>query len=270
VGRRTKDSGFDGMFVIDKPAGMTSTDVVNRVRRITGQRRCGHSGTLDPGATGVLLVALGHCTKLIQYLSAHTKSYTAELVLGASTTTLDDEGDVVERFDMSGVTLEAVRSAARGFTGPLMQVPPMVSAVQIAGKRLHEYAREGIEVERAARPVEVSRYDVEQTDDPNVFRISVDCSTGTYVRVLAADVGVALGGGAHLRRLRRTAIGPFGVDQAVPLDDAIATRAPLDARQMLAHLPSVDIDDSTAALVMVGAVLDRGVFGTIPSDALLW
>ena len=118
---------------------MTSTDVVNRVRRITSQRRCGHSGTLDPGATGVLLVALGQCTKLIQYLSAHTKSYTAELVLGATTSTLDDEGEVLATFDMSGVTPQQVSSAALTLVGDIMQIPPMVSAVQINGKRLHEY-----------------------------------------------------------------------------------------------------------------------------------
>lgn len=270
MGRRTKDSGLDGLYVIDKPAGMTSTDVVNRVRRLTSQRRCGHSGTLDPGATGVLLVALGQCTKLIQYLSAHTKSYTAELVLGATTSTLDDEGDVLATFDMSAVTPQQVSAAALTLVGDIMQIPPMVSAVQINGKRLHQYAREGIEVERSARPVHVSRYDVEPTGDPLVFQITVDCSTGTYVRVLAADVGELLGGGAHLRKLRRTSIGPFDQAMAVALDDDLADRQPLDARAMVAHLPSAEVPAELAAQVSVGAVVDRSLFAEVPSDAALW
>jgi tRNA pseudouridine55 synthase len=270
MGRRTKDSGFDGMFVIDKPAGMTSTDVVNRLKRIVSQKRCGHSGTLDPGATGVLLVAFGQCTKLLQYLSAHRKSYEAELVLGANTTTLDDEGEVTATFDMSGVTLEQVQAAASKLVGDILQIPPMVSAVQIDGKRLHEYAREGIEIERAARPVSVYRYDVEPTADPLVFKIIVDCSTGTYVRVLAEDVGTALGGGAHLRKLRRTAIGPFLASAGHPLDDQLAQETPLDAHEMLAHLPEAIIDEATMARVLVGAVLPRATFPTIGAEAEVW
>jgi tRNA pseudouridine55 synthase len=270
MGRKTKDAGIDGLLVIDKPSGMTSTDVVNRVRRITGQRRSGHSGTLDPGATGVLLIALGQCTKLLQFLSAHTKSYEAELVLGTTTSTLDDEGDVLATFDMTGVSLEQVRAAAAALVGDILQIPPMVSAVQIDGKRLHEYAREGIEVERKARPVSVYRYDVTPTDNPLVFDITVDCSTGTYVRVLAADVGEALGGGAHLRKLRRTAIGPFLADEGLPLSDDLATVTPLTAAQMLSHLPAAQVDAATAKQVMLGSVLPRATFATVPSDATFW
>ena len=270
MGRRTKDSGLDGLYVIDKPAGMTSTDVVNRVRRITGQRRCGHSGTLDPGATGVLLVALGQCTKLLQYLNVHTKSYSAQLVLGSTTNTLDDEGVVLQTFDMSFVTSEQVVSAAQRLVGDIMQIPPMVSAIQVNGKRLHEYAREGIEVERVARPVHVDRYDVTATDNPLVFEIKVDCSTGTYVRVLAADVGAALGGGAHLRRLRRTAIGPFSEGDAVPLTDDLSRHEPLDARGMLSHLPAIVVGSNVAAAVLVGGVLDRTTFAGIPEGAERW
>jgi tRNA pseudouridine55 synthase len=270
MGRKTKDSGLDGLLIIDKPAGMTSTDVVSRVRRITGQRRCGHSGTLDPGATGVLLVALGQCTKLLQYLSTHTKSYTAELVLGSTTTTLDNEGDVIATFDMSGVTLAQVKEAAAALTGDIMQIPPMVSAIQINGKRLHEYAREGIEVERSARPVYVSRYDVAPTNDPLVFRIDVACSTGTYVRVLAADVGEALGGGAHLRFLRRTSIGPFDEANAVALDESLADVEPMTGPEMLAHLPVGQVDADVQAKVLLGSVFDRAMFSDIPADAPLW
>jgi tRNA pseudouridine55 synthase len=270
MGRKTKDSGLDGLLIVDKPAGMTSTDVVSRVRRLTGQKRCGHSGTLDPGATGVLLVALGQCTKLLQYLSAHTKSYTAELVLGSTTTTLDNEGEVTATFDMRGVTLQQVQAAAEAFVGDIMQTPPMVSAIQVNGKRLHEYAREGVEVERSARPVHVSRYLVEATDDPMVFRIDVEVSTGTYVRVLAADVGEALGGGAHLRFLRRTSIGPFHESAAVPLDDALADVVPMSAPEMLSHLPVAQVDTEVQAKVLLGSVFDRALFGGIPVDAPLW
>jgi tRNA pseudouridine55 synthase len=270
MGRRTKDSGLDGMFVIDKPPGMTSTDVVSKVRRLTGQRRCGHSGTLDPGATGVLLVALGSCTRLLQYLHIHTKSYTAEMVLGVTTSTLDDEGEITARFDMGSPALAEVQRSAAQFVGDTMQVPPMVSAVQIDGKRLHEYAREGIEVERPARPITVSRYDVAATSDTNVFRVWVDCSTGTYVRVLVADVGTQLGGGAHLRQLRRTAIGPFTESVAVPLDESLSERTPLNASQMLAHLPTVDVSPDVAAKVALGSVLERNVFGEVAVTNALW
>jgi tRNA pseudouridine55 synthase len=268
VGRRTKDSGFDGLFVIDKPAGITSTDVVSRVRRLTGQRRCGHSGTLDPGATGVLLVALGNCTRLLQYLHTHTKSYTCEMVLGVATHTLDDEGQVTATADMSGVSAQEVQSAAAALVGDSMQVPPMVSAVQVDGKRLHEYAREGIEIERAARPIHVTRYDVTPTEDPLVYRVSVDCSTGTYVRVLVADVGQALGGHAHLRKLRRTAIGPFTELVAVPLDDELPSRTPLTPQQMLGHLPQASVSPEVMQKVALGSVLDRTVFGDASSHQL--
>ncbi len=269
MGRKTKDAGIDGLLVIDKPAGMTSTDVVNKVRRITGQRRSGHSGTLDPGATGVLLIALGQCTKLLQFLSEHTKSYECELVLGSTTTTLDDEGDVTATFEMS-VTLEQVRLAASSLVGDIMQIPPMVSAVQIDGKRLHEYAREGIEVERKARPVSVYKYSVEPTDNPLVFQITVDCSTGTYVRVLAADVGQLLGGGGHLRKLRRTAIGPFSAAEALPLSDDLADARLLTAAEMLAHLPVAQVDDATAKQILLGSVLPLSDFPAIPPGVAAW
>jgi len=189
-----------GLVVVDKERGWTSHDVVARCRRLFGQRRVGHAGTLDPGATGVLLVALGRVTRLTRFLGALPKSYAAEIVLGAATTTLDDEGEVVGRFDMSGVTLDQARHAARELTGEIMQTPPMVSARKVAGERLYRLARKGIEVDRDARSVHVSRFDVDATDTAGVLRIGVDCSSGTYVRTLAADLGTALGGGAHLRR----------------------------------------------------------------------
>ncbi|GAC1304944.1 MAG: tRNA pseudouridine(55) synthase TruB [Acidimicrobiales bacterium] len=249
------------MVVVDKPAGWTSHDVVARCRRIYGQRRVGHSGTLDPGATGVLLVGLGRATRLLRFLTELPKTYTGQIVLGTSTSTLDDEGEVLETWDMSGVTLDAVRAAAHDLTGPIMQVPPMVSAVRIGGRRLHELAREGIEVARDPRPVIVHRFDVEATEDPTVLEITVTCSSGTFVRVLAADLGAALGGGAHLRRLRRTLIGSFGVDAAHELDALEASPGPavLSPADALVDYGRIDVDADIAAQVVHGRPLGSDV-----------
>lgn len=253
----------DGLVVVDKPAGWTSHDVVARCRRIFGQRRIGHSGTLDPGATGVLLVGLGRVTRLLRFLTDLPKEYTAELVLGTATTTLDDEGEVTGSWDMTGVSADAVRSAAAGLTGVIAQVPPMVSAVRVGGRRLHELAREGVEVERVPRQVTVHRFDVEPTPDPTVWTMSVRCSSGTYVRVLAADVGARLGGGGHLRRLRRTAIGSLDVAFAHPLevietDPAKVLLPPADA---LRDYPAVEVGPEVAELVGHGRPLPDASLG---------
>jgi len=243
--------------VVDKPSGWTSHDVVGRCRRIYGQRRVGHSGTLDPGATGILIVGLGRATRLLRFLTDLPKQYVGEVVMGVSTSTLDDEGQETGRWEMSEVTDREVRSAAAGLTGRVLQVPPMVSAVRVGGRRLHELARQGIEVEREPRPVTVHRFDVDPTGEPGVWRAEVTCSSGTYVRVLAADLGVALGGGAHLRRLRRTAIGSFGLDAASPLD-AIEQDPPaavLSPAAALVDYPSVRAASDVAELVRHGRPL---------------
>ena len=266
MGRRTKDSGRDGVMVIDKPAGITSHDVVARCRRVFGQARAGHSGTLDPDATGVMLVGFGQGTKLLPYLTALGKTYTAEVVLGTETSTLDDSGDVVATYDMAGITLEQVRQAASRLVGPILQLPPMVSAVRVAGKRLHQYEREGIAVERTPRPVTVYRYDVVDEVSPGVFSVEVHCSSGTYVRTLAADVGTALGGGAHLRTLRRTAVGPFTHADAAPLDDDLAERPMLSLREALRGRAMAVVDADTVALIRNGRVLADEVFGDAVSD----
>ncbi len=159
-----------GLVVIDKEAGWTSHDVVARCRRLFGQRRVGHAGTLDPDATGVLLVGLGRATRLMRFLTALPKTYVAEIVLGTATSTLDASGEVVGEWDMSDVTLEQVRAAAADLTGAIEQIPPMVSAVKIGGRRLHELARQGIEVERPPRAVHVYRFDVER--DPGAPGVS--------------------------------------------------------------------------------------------------
>ena len=237
--------------------------MVGRCRRIFGQRRVGHGGTLDPDATGVLLVGLGRATRLLRYLSALPKSYRAEVVLGTATTTLDDSGEVVATYDMAGVGLDDVRRAAAGFVGDIDQVPPMVSAVSVGGRRLHELARAGIAGERAPRRGTVTRCEVGPGREPGTFAIEVDCSSGTYVRTLAADVGTALGGGAHLRRLRRTAVGSFTVDGAVALDD-LGPGDVLPPAAAVAHLAGVTVDAEVADAVGFGKVLDGGWPGEGP------
>ncbi|MGI8758369.1 MAG: tRNA pseudouridine(55) synthase TruB [Acidimicrobiales bacterium] len=257
-----RPGGPDGVGIVDKAAGFTSHDVVARARRLLGTRRVGHAGTLDPDATGVLVLGVGRATRLLRYVTALPKSYQGEVVLGVATTTLDASGEVVATYDMAGVTLEAAREAAAGLVGDVEQVPPMVSAVRVGGRRLHELARQGIEVERAARPVTVHRFEVlapvPTAPTPHgprapVLRVEVDCSSGTYVRCLAADLGRALGGGAHLRNLRRTAVGSFTISRARPLDD-LQLLPPADA---VAHLASVPVDGEVAALVANGTRLAR-------------
>jgi tRNA pseudouridine55 synthase len=258
---------IDGLAVVDKPAGMTSHDVVARGRRIFGQKKVGHAGTLDPDATGVLLVGLGRATRLLQFHAGLTKSYTAEVVLGTATTTLDAAGEITGRWDQRQVTLDEARRAAAELTGTIWQVPPMVSAIKIGGRRLHQLAREGLEVDRAARQVTVSRFDVTDLmagadDGGPVLSVDVACSAGTYVRVLAADLGAALGGGAHLRRLRRTAVGPWTEAVATPLD-GLGPEAVIDPAASLPWLEAVVVDGPRAGEVANGRVLDRDVLGAV-------
>jgi tRNA pseudouridine55 synthase len=256
----------NGLVVVDKEAGWTSHDVVARCRRIFGQRRVGHAGTLDPDATGVLLVGLGRTTRLMRFLTALPKTYEAEVVLGTSTSTLDASGEVTGTWDMEGVRLADVRRAAEALTGSIEQIPPMVSAVKVGGQRLHALARQGIEVERAPRPVTVHRFDVTPGMTPGVFRIDVECSSGTYVRVLAADLGAALGGGAHLQSLRRTRIGSFAVEDA-RLVDELTPAVVLTPAQALRDLVQVVVPIDIQKLVARGLPLDRvplGVTGSGP------
>ena len=256
----------NGLVVVDKEAGWTSHDVVARCRRIFGQKRVGHAGTLDPDATGVLLVGLGRSTRLMRFLTALPKTYEAEVVLGTATSTLDASGEVTGTWDMEDVSLAAVREAAATLTGEIEQIPPMVSAVKVDGRRLHALAREGIEVERKARPVTVYRYDVMPGMTPGVFRVEVVCSSGTYVRVLAADLGEALGGGAHLRNLRRTRIGSFTTEDA-RLVDELTPAVVLTPAQAMRDLDQVVVPIDAQKLVARGLPLDRvplGVSGDGP------
>jgi tRNA pseudouridine55 synthase len=254
---------ISGLVVIDKEAGWTSHDVVARCRRIFGQRRVGHAGTLDPDATGVLLVGLGRATRLMRFLTALPKTYTTEIVLGTATSTLDASGEVVGRYDMSHVTPDMVRQAAAGLTGAIDQVPPMVSAVKVGGRRLHELARQGIEVERAPRPVTVYRFEVEPVEDrPDVYRAEIECSSGTYIRVLAQDIGIALGGGAHVQTLRRTRIGSFTESEAHLLD-LLNYETVLSPAQALRDLPFVSVEPSIASAIRTGLALDKVPIGAV-------
>ena len=246
----------DGLVVVDKPAGWTSHDVVARGRKLFGQKKVGHAGTLDPDATGVLLVGLGRVTRLLRFVSALGKSYEGEVVLGVETSTLDASGEVTATHDMAGVTLAEAAAAARALVGEIDQVPPMVSALQVGGRRLYELARAGVEVERAPRRVRVSRFDVTGGPAPGVVRISVDCSSGTYVRSLAADLGAALGGGAHLRNLRRVAVGSFTIAEAVPLD-RVDDSAVLSPAEAVRDYPRVVVAGAAAADVGHGRPLAR-------------
>lgn len=265
MGRRGKDSGdgpIHGVAIVDKDAGWTSHDVVAKARGILGTRKVGHSGTLDPDATGVLVLGVGRATKLLRFLQLLPKSYECEIVFGTETNTLDAAGEVTATYDMTVDPAEATAATAQ-LTGDIQQVPPMVSAVKIDGKRLHELARKGIEVDRPPRPVTVYRYDVEPTDDPLVYRAFVDCSSGTYVRVLAADLGHALGGGAHLRKLRRTSVGAFTLADATSLEDVTV----IPMAEAVRGFPIVRVEEATEAAIRVGAVLDSaalGVAGTGP------
>ena len=271
MGRRRRAGGPDGLAVVDKDVEWTSHDVVAKARGLLGTGRVGHSGTLDPDATGVLLLGVGRVTRLLRFLNDLPKSYVGEIVLGTETDTLDAAGTVTATHDMAHVTEAEVRAAAAAQVGDIEQIPPMVSAVRVDGKRLHQLAREGKEVERAPRPVTVHRFDVEPVPgEAGVWRAEVDCSSGTYVRVLAADLGAALGGGAHLRSLRRTAIGSFGLDEAVPIDQ-LGPEHLLPPAAALRDHPSVVVDESVAADVAHGKVLPRDVIGAgVPDGAAAW
>ncbi|HEV8065682.1 MAG TPA: tRNA pseudouridine(55) synthase TruB, partial [Acidimicrobiales bacterium] len=247
---------LDGCLVIDKPAGWTSHDVVARVRRLLGTRKVGHAGTLDPDATGVLLLGIGRATRLLRFATMLTKTYVGEVVLGVATNTLDASGEVTERCDMADVDLEAVRMAALSLTGRLEQIPPMVSAVKVGGRRLHELAREGVEIERQPRPVEVHRYDVFATSSPLVFSVMVECSSGTYVRVLAADLGHRLGGVAHLRTLRRVAVGSFRDVEAVNLDD-VTPAAVRPSLELVRDMPSAAVEGDVLDAIGHGRFVER-------------
>ena len=264
--KATEASPTEGVLIVDKPFGWTSHDVIAKLRGILGLKRLGHTGTLDPGATGVLIVAVGRATRLIRFLDDLPKRYTGELVLGSTTTTLDDQGEINGTFDMSEVTLSQVKEVAERFVGRIDQVPPMVSALKVNGKRLHELARAGIEVERKARPVTVHSLEIAESSDSGVFTMRVECSSGTYIRTLADDIGRGLDGGAHLRRLRRTGIGLFLESEAVSLDALAQDWKPhlRPPSALVQHLPNVAVGSQAASAISHGQSLDPVIFPDDP------
>ncbi|HZR14633.1 MAG TPA: tRNA pseudouridine(55) synthase TruB [Acidimicrobiia bacterium] len=255
---------LDGLLVVDKPAGWTSHDVVAKLRGACGQRRIGHAGTLDPDATGVLLVGLGRVTRLLRFLQGESKAYRADVVFGIATDTLDASGRELERRAMP-VGREDVEHAAARFVGDVEQVPPMVSAVKVGGRRLHELARHGKDVDRPPRTVHISRLVVEDLvpGDHPVATIRIECGSGTYIRTLADDLGRALGGFAHVRSLRRLRAGAFTLDDAHPLDAVLADPSahgltPADAMRAMAR---VEVDDVHRAAIAHGAVFTDDPIG---------
>jgi tRNA pseudouridine55 synthase len=266
--------GPDGLLVVDKPSGPTSHDVVARVRRLAGTRKVGHAGTLDPAASGVLVLGLGRATRLLGHLALADKDYLATVRLGQATTTDDAEGERLSAASTAELTEDAVKVAVAAMVGEQEQVPSAVSAVKVGGVRSYARVRAGDAVELAARPVTVTTFDVlglrRPTSDLLDVDVAVTCSTGTYVRALARDLGAALGVGGHLTALRRTRVGGFGLLQArtleqleggvdvIPLADAVA-----------GAFPRVDVDVDAAADVRHGRPLpltadSAGASGTAP------
>ncbi len=254
-----------GLVVVDKPPGMTSHDVVARVRRLAGTRKVGHAGTLDPMATGVLVVGVERATRLLGHLMLTEKSYDATVRLGVTTTTDDAEGEVVATASTAALDEEAVRAAAGGFLGTLQQVPSAVSAVKVEGRRAYARVRAGEEVELEPRMVTVHDlvvHDVRRGGDVLDLDLSLRCSSGTYVRAIARDLGAALGVGGHLTALRRTAVGPYDLAVARTLDQLAESFELLPlADAARAAFDVLDLDEEHAADVRVGRTLDAPLTG---------
>jgi tRNA pseudouridine55 synthase len=207
---------MDGVININKPAGMTSFDVVARVKRLTGQRHCGHAGTLDPQATGVLPVCLGQATRVVEYLFDETKKYQAVIRMGITTDTYDSTGKVIEEKDASQINPEQIKETLKLFHGTITQIPPMYSALKYNGKPLYKLARTGIEVERESRPVRIDNLQIIDWQPP-LLTLDIVCGKGTYIRSLAHDLGQKLGCGASMQNLARLRVGPFKIEEALTL-----------------------------------------------------
>ena len=257
--RRPPRRPVDGVLLLDKPLGLTSNAALQTARRLFNAAKAGHTGTLDPLATGLLPVCFGEATKFAGELLEADKAYTATIQLGTTTDTADAEGRVLVIRPVK-VTLQQVEAVLRRFSGDIMQVPPMHSALKRDGKPLYEYARQGITLDRAARRVCIHAIDLRGLDGDKLC-LSVDCSKGTYIRTLAEDIGAALGCGAHLAALRRTRIGRLGVDQAVALaeleamvpDRRDALLTPIDA--LLEGLPRAELGEADAVRLRQGQAI---------------
>ncbi|WP_230467202.1 tRNA pseudouridine(55) synthase TruB [Lujinxingia vulgaris] len=257
----------DGLILIDKDAGMTSFDVVRRVRRLAGTRKVGHTGTLDPDATGLMGVVLGRCTKLANFLTLDEKVYAFEMVLGSATDTEDASGEVIEVAGWEHVTREAFEEAMAGFLGTIQQVPPIYSALKVDGKRAHALARAGEEVHLEARPIEIFELELMSFEPPHVS-MRVRCGSGTYVRALVRDLGKAVGSVAHTRSIRRISVGEFDLEQAYRLDELSEENfweKVLSPARMVGSLDQVHIDDEQRRAVGFGQTIL--VAPELPMDA---
>jgi tRNA pseudouridine55 synthase len=255
-------AGGGGLVIVDKPAGPTSHDVVARIRRLAGTRRVGHAGTLDPMATGVLVIGVEKATRLLGHLALSEKEYSATIRLGQATDTDDADGQIIAQASAAGVSQAALAEATAALTGEIQQVPPGYSAIKVAGKRAYRLAREGATPELAARTVTVRAFtvqDVRYLGDLLDVDVTVTCSSGTYIRALARDVGASLGVGGHLTRLRRTRVGPYEITSARTLDELAAsfTVIPL-ADAAAAAFPRLDLTDEQARTVAHGGRLAIG------------
>ena len=244
-----------GVLCVDKPLGMTSHDVVNRIRRTGGLRRVGHAGTLDPLATGVLLLCLGRATRLIEYMVGHDKIYETTVRLGQTTATYDAEGDVVAERPFTHLTLSQIQAALEPFRGDILQQPPIYSAIKQGGQPLYKLARQGkTDVARPFRPVTIHELTLLNWDPP-FLSLRIHCSSGTYIRSLGHDLGEALGCGGHLTALRRLAVGDFSVETAVPLNTLSPeniTSFLLPPDTAVRHLPRLDLPETAAADILQG------------------
>jgi tRNA pseudouridine55 synthase len=270
----SSDTGPSGLVIVDKPAGWTSHDVVARMRRLLGTRKVGHGGTLDPMATGVLIIACGKATRLLRYISAHDKGYEATIRLGVSTITDDAEGEVIASQNALHVTDAELANAIAALTGEILQRPSSVSAIKVAGERSYARVRAGEDVQLAARPVMVSRFDVlaaRRSGEVIDVDVAVDVSSGTYVRALARDLGEALGVGGHLTALKRTRVGDVTLADAATLDDlereGAANRLIALSEAAARTLPTLTIDTSAATALGYGQRIAADGVG--PAVALL-
>lgn len=272
-------SPVSGLVIVDKPAGWTSHDVVARMRRLAGTRRVGHAGTLDPMATGVLVVGVEKATRLLGHLALTSKTYEGTIRLGETTSTDDAEGEPTGSAPAGHLSDERIAEGVRALTGEIMQVPPQVSAIKVNGQRAYKRARQGEDVELKARPVTIHAFEVREvrrSGETVDVDVSVTCSSGTYIRSLARDLGEALGVGGHLTALRRTAVGPYRLEQARTLEQLAEDCAILPmAEAVAAAFPRRDVTEEEARLVAHGGRLRAlglgegpiGVFG--PDGALL-
>ncbi len=269
---------MEGVFNIDKPSGISSHDVVNRLRRLTQIRRIGHAGTLDPLATGVMLLCVGRATRLIEYLVGHSKRYTATIRLGQTTDSYDSEGQVLLERPFSHITRNDIEQAIPQLSGPIEQLPPMYSAIKKDGQPLYKLARQGVEVERKPRSVTIHELKFISYDAPYLI-IETHVSSGTYIRSLAYDLGEAIGCGGHITQLRRTNVGTFDIENSVALDALTSDNiqeAQLPMETAVQHLPRLDISSEQATTLLNGRLISKeqklpvGTIATLFCENQFW